>query len=184
MLSRMVSIFTHRLAACLLLGALSIAPGIDIQAAHAASPASLNDLLERAAVEDAIKDYYALFGGRGHGDFGAFYTDDGILDANGVVRQGREAINALYKQIGGADEGRIDILINNLRVSVSGDTATADLFWTECASHTLTDLPRILEQGREHDELVKVAGRWRLKKRLVTNDGGLPKSLLKGYIDR
>jgi len=142
------------------------------------------NLLDRLAIEDALTDYYALFGGRGNGDFGAFYTEDGVLDANGVVAQGRTAINALYKRIDGAEGGRIDILINNLRVKVTGTTATADLVWTECDSKTLTDLPQIVEQGREHDELVKVGGRWRLKRRTVTNDGGLPKSLLKGYINR
>lgn len=153
-------------------------------AVSAQEPVTSVTLLDRLAIEDALTSYYALFGGRGHGDFGAFYTDDGVLDANGVVRQGREAINALYKQISSGDTGRIDILINNMRVSVKGDTATADLVWTECGSATLTAEPRILEQGREHDDLVKVEGRWRLKRRTVTNDGGLPKSLLKGYIDR
>ncbi len=100
-------------------------------------------LLDRLAVEDALTNYYALFGDRGHGDFGAFYTDDGVLDANGVVRQGRDAINALYKSIGG-EGGRIDILINNMRIAVTGETATADLVWTECSSATLTAEPRIV----------------------------------------
>jgi len=181
---RLESMLKHKVATGLALAALAIGPEITVQSALAASPATLSELLERIAVEDTITDYYALFGGRGQGDFGAFYTDDGILDANGVVRQGREQINALYKEIGGSEGGRIDILINNMRVSVHGATATADLVWTECSSQTLTDLPKILEQGREHDELVKTGGRWRLKKRIVTNDGGLPKSLLKGYIDR
>jgi ketosteroid isomerase-like protein len=164
----------------LLLGAL-----IPLQPALAEDPATtLSTLLEKTAVEETITDYYALFGGRGHGDFGSFYVEDGVLDANGVVRQGREAINALYKKIGGGEGGRIDILISNMRVKVNGDTATADLFWTECSSRKLKDLPIIVEQGREHDDLVNIGGRWFLKKRVVTNDGGLPKSLLKGYIDR
>ena len=142
-------------------------------------------VLERMAVQDTVTEYYALFGGRSHGDFGSFFTDDGVLDANGVVRQGRDAINALYKSIGGSEGGaRIDILINNMRVAVNGETATVDLVWTECGSQTLTAPPTILEQGREHDELVKVSGHWRFKHRVVTNDGGLPKSLLKGYINR
>ena len=170
---------TARLMALLV---FTVAP---LQSALGQPPANaLAAVLERMAVEDTVTQYYALFGGRSHGDFGSFFTDDGVLDANGVVRQGREAINALYKSIGGTDTGRIDILINNLRVAVSGATATVDLVWTECGSQTLTAAPSILEQGREHDELVKVSGHWRFKHRVVTNDGGLPKSLLKGYIDR
>jgi ketosteroid isomerase-like protein len=165
--------------------ALALALGTSVHPAHAQHPAAtLATLLDKADVEATIIDYYALFGERGDSDFGSFYTDDGILDANGVVRQGREAINALYKQIGAAEGGKIDILINNMKVVVNGETATADLLWTECSSKTLTTLPLIVEQGREHDDLVKVGGHWRLKKRVVTNDGGLPKSLLKGYIER
>jgi ketosteroid isomerase-like protein len=164
---------------------LLMALGMPFRFALAEHPVTtLGTLLDKAAVEETLTDYYALFGGREHGDFGSFYTADGILDANGVVRQGHDPINALYKQIGGAGGGRIDILINNMKVVVSGDTATADLLWTECESKTLTDLPLIVEQGREHDDLVKVGARWLLKKRVVTNDGGLPKSLLKGYINR
>lgn len=167
------------------LAAVLLAVFIPAQMALAEDPVTtLHTLLEKSAIEDTITDYYALFGGRVHGDFGSFYTPDGVLDANGVVRQGHDAIDALYKRIGGAEGGRIDILISNLRVAVNGDTATADLLWSECSSKTLTDLPVIVEQGREHDELVKVGRRWLLKKRVVTNDGGLPKSLLKGYINR
>ncbi len=164
---------------------LALAAGLSILQSAVAepSPAQIATVLERMAVQETVTDYYALFGGRSHGDFGSFFTDDGVLDANGVVRQGREAINALYKSIGG-EGGRIDILINNMKVAVAGETATVDLVWTECGSQTLTAAPTILEQGREHDELIKVSGHWRFKHRVVTNDGGLPKSLLKGYIDR
>lgn len=170
---------TARLTALLV---FTVAP---LQSVLAQPPAgSLTSVLERMAVEDTVTQYYALFGGRSQGDFGSFFTDDGVLDANGVVRHGRDAINALYKSIGGTESGRIDILINNLRVAVNGETATVDLVWTECGSQTLTTAPAILEQGREHDDLVKVAGHWRFKHRTVTNDGGLPKSLLKGYINR
>jgi hypothetical protein len=64
---------------------------------------------------------------------------------------------------------------------VDGNSATADVIWTEVYSETRGALPQIVEQGREHDELVKRGGRWYLKKRVVTNDGGLPASLEKYY---
>ena len=170
---------------CALFGLVVAAFALPSLRAHAEQPArTLATLIDKAEIEDALSDYYALFHSKGQRDFGSFYTDDGILDANGVVRQGRQAINALYESLGGFEGGRIDILINNLKVTVNGETASADLVWTECSSKSLTALPQILEQGREHDDLVKVDGRWRLKRRVVTNDGGLPKSLLKGYINR
>ena len=181
---RTMSAVESKTAAHLVLLALALGLLLDRAVFAEPPPTALATLLERIAVEDTITDYYALFGGRSNGDFGSFFTDDGILDANGVVRQGRDAINALYKSIGGGEGGRIDILINNMKVVLDGDTATADLFWTECSSQTLTAAPRIVEQGREHDDLVKVGRHWRFKKRVVTNDGGLPQSLLKGYIKR
>ncbi len=34
--------------------------------------------------------------------------------------------------------------------------------------------PRLVEQGREHDELVKKNGKWLFKHRIVQADSGLP----------
>jgi hypothetical protein len=44
--------------------------------------------------------------------------------------------------------------------------------------------PQILEQGREHDELVKRDGRWYFKRRVITSDGGLPAMFEKTYQKR
>jgi ketosteroid isomerase-like protein len=139
-------------------------------------------LADRAQIEEMISQYYALFSSRSHSDFGAYYIADGILDANGVVRQGRAAINALYNEIG--EPGNIDILVSNVRIAIEGDTAAVDLYWTECISATHSAVPHIVEQGREHDDLVKRDGRWYFKRREVTNDGGLPLALERVYKQR
>src|SRR5262249_19644619 len=104
-------------------------------------------LTDRIAVEDMLANYYALFSARTHSDFGAYYTEDGVLDANGMVARGRDPINALYKGIG--ETGNIQILISNPRIVLNGDTATVDLVWTECNSETHSAVPRIVEQGHE-----------------------------------
>jgi hypothetical protein len=64
-------------------------------------------------------------------------------------------------------------VLSNVRVVVKGDTATADAVWTGVHSASVTDTPKFVEQGREHDQLVKRNGRWYFKHRLITSDGGL-----------
>jgi hypothetical protein len=68
------------------------------------------------------------------------------------------------------------VLLTSAKIVVDGNAATADVIWTEVYSETLRTLPQTLEQGREHDELVKQGGRWYLKKTVVTNDGGRRRS--------
>ena len=81
-------------------------------------------------------------------------------------------------------KGKFHMLMNNPRIVVNGERATADLIWTGVASETVTSQPHLVEQGREHDELVKLAGHWLLKKRVITSDGGLPDFYAKTYRDR
>ena len=64
---------------------------------------------------------------------------------------------------------------------MTGNDATVGLVWTEVVSKKLLAMPRIVEQGHEHDNLVKRGNRWLFAKRLVINDGGLPAALEKFY---
>ena len=152
----------------------------------AASPAlaqqrsiTLSTLIDRAQIEDMLVKYYdALSAGSTH--FDSYYTDDASVDVNGIVRHGKGAIDDLYKTIP-KSKGTVHVLLTNPKIVVDGNSATADVIWTEVYSETHGALPQIVEQGREHDDLVKQGGRWYLKKRMVTNDGGLPASLEKYY---
>jgi len=76
------------------------------------------------------------------------------------------------------------MLLTNLKVTVNGDTATADAIWTGVNSADVKVAPQFIEQGREHDELVKKNGRWLFKHRLITSDGGLPPMFEKTYQKR
>ena len=140
---------------------------------------TLTTLIDRAQIEDLLVEYYdALSAGSTH--FDSYYTEDAVLDVNGIVKRGKGPIDDLYKTIPN-EKGTVHVLLTNPRIAVSGDSATADAIWTEVYSENHEALPRIVEQGREHDELVKRHGRWYLAKRVVTNDGGLPPSLEKYY---
>ena len=59
-------------------------------------------------------------------------------------------------------------------------TATADVIWTGIVTAT----PHFAEQGKEHDDRVKVKGEWMITKRIITSTGGLAPFFQATYIDR
>jgi hypothetical protein len=166
-------------AAVLLLG-VSAAPA-------SADPAiTVTTLADRAQIEDMLVDYYGQLGAGRH-DFGHFYVPDGVLDVNGIVAQGKEPIEDLYKKIAQGSPlpaGTFRMLLTNIRIVVDGDTGTADMIWTGVNSPTVKAAPQFVEQGREHDDLVKRDGHWYFKKRVITSDGGLPAMFEKTYKKR
>ena len=76
------------------------------------------------------------------------------------------------------------MLLTNPVIRVNGDSATADVVWTGIVSDVLKAPPRFVEQGREHDELVKLNGHWYIKHRWITADSGLPTMYEKTYKQR
>ena len=149
-------------------------------------PMTVTTLIDRAQIEDLLVDYYSHLGA-GHGDFRNFYVADGILDVNGLVAKGQQAIEGLYKQVREGTPrrpGTFRMLLTNPHIVVIGDAATADVIWTGVNSASVQSLPQIVEQGREHDELVKRDGHWYFKHRVITSDGGLPAMFEKTYQNR
>lgn len=167
---------------CLVTAALVLA--LRGWAAPAVQPATrVSELLDRAQIEDLLVDYYGHLG-PGGGDFGAFYVEDGVLDVNGIVAQGRKPIEQLYARVAQGTPrlpGTFRMLLTNPRIAVHGDHATADVIWTGINSPAVTAPPRFVEQGREHDELVKRGGRWYFQHRVITSDGGMPAMFEKTY---
>jgi hypothetical protein len=161
--------------------------GASTQPALAEYPVTtLPTLLDRAQIEDMLVDYYAQLGAGRH-DFAAFYIPEGMLDVNGVVAKGKKPIEDLYAKLAQDSpmpKGAFRMLLTNPKVVVNGDTATADVIWTGINSPTVTSAPQFVEQGREHDELVKRDGHWYFKLRVITSDGGLPAMFEKTYKKR
>jgi hypothetical protein len=163
-------------AAALLHGWAAGAPG-------ASPPGSLETLLDRAQIEELLVDYYGRLGKGGH-DFGTYYTPDGTLDVNGVVAQGEKPIEGLYVKIAEGSPhhpGTFRMLLTNPHIAVNGDRATADVIWTGVNSEKVTAAPQFIEQGREHDELVKRGGRWYFQHRIISSDGGMQAMFEKTY---
>lgn len=154
--------------------------------ARAASPKTLQALLDRAQIEDLLVTYYKNLGGADQG-FGKYYTEGGVLDVNGLVARGGKEVEDLYKRIAEGSprpRGKFNMLLTNPLIVVDGDTATADMIWTGIESDTPESRPHFVEQGREHDELVKQGGRWYFKHRIITSDAGLTKMFEKTYKKR
>ena len=149
-------------------------------------PMTVTALIDRAQIEDLLIDYYGHLGA-GHADFGNFYVADGILDVNGLVAKGQRAIEELYRQVREGTPrrpGTFRMLLTNPHIVAIGDAATVDVIWTGVNSASVQSLPQIVEQGREHDELVKRDGHWYFKHRVITSDGGLPAMFGKTYQNR
>ncbi len=151
-----------------------------------APPITAATLVDRALIEDMLVDYYAGLGS-GNDDFAHWYATDGTLDVNGETGQGAAGIAAIYKATaarGSMRNGTFRMVLSNVKIVVNGNSATADCIWTGVNSKTVTDKPDVVEQGREHDELVKQNGRWLFKHRVITSDGGMHPDLLKTYKKR
>ena len=147
-------------------------------------------LAERIAIEDMVTRYYENFGSTDAAEaFGTYYTEDAVFDVNGIVSTGREEIEAFYADTGDdpdapAAQGTFHMMISNPVIDVNGDTATAKFMWTGVMNSAIEAPPTLSEQGREYDLLVKQDGQWRIKKRVVIADSGLPERYRATYQPR
>jgi ketosteroid isomerase-like protein len=170
-------------------GAL-VGPHVPGVAASGGTDAAGSALADRIAIEDMVTRYYGNFGRQDAAeDFGAFYTEDAVFDVNGIVSEGREAIEAFYAESAEeadapAAQGTFHMIISNPVIDVDGDTATASFFWTGVINTAIQEPPQLLEQGREYDLLVRQDGEWRIKKRVVIADSGLPDRYMATYQPR
>jgi hypothetical protein len=175
------------------LALVCIATSVKAQTAPAAQSPEVTALIDRAVIENLMVDYYSHIG-NGSFNFGQYFVKDGVLDVNGIVAKGAEEIKALYVSASGGaaaappkqdpnapPPGMFIMQLTNLKVEVTGNTATADMFWSSVESKTLISPPSVTEYGRDHTELVKQNGHWLIKHRVVTSGGGMPEGELQSY---
>jgi hypothetical protein len=129
-------------------------------------------LVDRASVLDLLTRYYNNFGKAGGESFGTFYSDDAEMVLGKTSYKGRAAIEGAYKALAGADIPQrksfsFNVLMTNPLIVVHGNTATARLIFTEIVIDKEGDAPRVLTQGKEFDNFVKVGGEWRIAKRQI-----------------
>src|SRR5580700_7553954 len=158
------------------LGTVLIVSMVGVQPALAEQPATtLQTLLDKQQIQDILVDYYTHLG-KGNSDFGAYYVPDGVINVNGLMGKGEAGIAEVYKKVGAGTPKRPGIfrmLLTNVSIVVNGNSATADTLWTGLNSPTKAAPPELVEQGTEHDEMVKVNGHWLFKLRVITSNAGL-----------
>ena len=158
------------------LGALGAILGLTLALASAAaaqeSPMSAETLVDRAQIEDLLTRYYYNLGHGAADSFSAFYADDAELVLGPNSYKGKDGIEGAYKAAGANAPGRkafsFNVMLSNPLIVLHGNTATAQLIFTEIVIDLQGAPPRVLTQGREYDNLVKVDGHWRFKKRQIT----------------
>jgi hypothetical protein len=139
---------------------------------------SVQALADRAEIADLITRYYNNFGGGIESKLGEFYAPDGEMILGNNHYKGIKAIQGAYAAVPSDAPQRksyaLNILINNMLVTVHGATATARLVFTETITEKQGEAPKILTQGREFDHLVKRGGRWLIASRQIMGATGVP----------
>lgn len=152
------------------------------------TPVTDRTLLDRIRIEDMMVRYYGNFGKAGGEKLARQYTEDGVLDVNNMVFTGRDAIEKVYntagENTGEAFAGTVHTLVTNMIIDVDGDAATCWLVYTKVLNENIEKPPQFLEQGRDYTQLVKRDGRWLIKHRWVTSDGGTPEYWRQKYVKR
>jgi ketosteroid isomerase-like protein len=150
------------LVGCLVLASIGVAPAEDMSA---------RALSDRAEIQDLITRYYYNFGKPTRDHFADFYAEDAEFILGEKHFNGRAGIIQAYEQVGAnspvSKAYSFNITISNPLVVVHGDTATAELVYTEYLMDKQGDTPHIRTQGREYSTFVKIKGVWRYKTREV-----------------
>ena len=134
----------------------------------------LQPLLDRMAIEDMMDGLYRNVETASTGDYDNYFTPDTVFEINGTSYRGHDAIQAYQRKVAATSpmlEGTFHMLLNNLKVDVKGDTATAQLYFTGVLAETLTGDPKLLKHGREYDLFQRQDnGEWRITKRVIVSD--------------
>ena len=154
-----------------------------------AQQVTMETLLDRIQIEDLLtRYYYDLSQGKAH-ELSEYFTADAMLDVDGTIANGRDEIAKLY---GGSPSRKVDaaprpqnhMVLTNPVIEVRGNRAIARVIWTGVSNAGVGKPPTVTEQGREDSELIKVDGKWRIKRRYISSDSGLPDRFDKTFKQR
>ena len=167
-----------------LLGALSVASlALTISSGARAEEVTAATLVDRLQIHDLITRYYNNFGRENAENFADFYAEDAELILGERHFKGRNGIMEAYGRAPGqapraAPPPRYSFIVavDNPLIVVHGNTntATAQLVYTEYVIEKQGDQVKVITQGKEYSNFVKVAGHWRYKTRLIKSGIELP----------
>ena len=154
-----------------------------------AQQVTMETLLDRIQIEDLLtRYYYDLAQGKAH-ELSDYFTADAMLDVDGTVARGRDEIAKLYgggpaRKADAAPRPQNHMVLTNPVIEVRGNRAIAHVIWTGVSNSGIGKPPTVTEQGREDSELVKVEGKWLIKRRYISSDSGLPDRFDKTFKQR
>jgi ketosteroid isomerase-like protein len=162
----------HRTRAWLATAGVAYCLALAFSPAARAQDVTAQTLVDRAQIQDLITRYYYNFGNENPESFPNFYADDAELILGDRHFKGRDGITEAYAGAGGGNSPirgaySFNVTISNPLIVVHGDTATAQLIFTEYLIEKQGDAPNVTTQGREYATFVKVNGQWRYKKRQI-----------------
>ena len=158
-----------------LLGALSVAClALTMTSGARAEEVTAETLVDRLQIHDLITRYYNNFGRQNAENFADFYAEDAELILGDRHFKGRAGIMEAYGRAAGqaprpppAPRYSFIVAIDNPLIVVHGDTATAQLVFTEYVIEKQGDPVQVITQGKEYSTFVKADGRWRYKTRQI-----------------
>jgi ketosteroid isomerase-like protein len=115
------------------------------------------------------------------------WAEDGVLDWVGGVEHGKAEIREAMSGFGALLAGTVPLdaeerrrtrhqIVNHV-INVSGDTATSFAYWFAMTNRTTHGQVELLYMGHYEDELARIDGEWKFKKRTVYNESRQNKSL-------
>jgi len=144
-----------------------------------AQQVTMETLLDRIQIQDLLtRYYYDLAQGKAH-ELSDYFTQDAMLDVDGTIAHGRDEIAKLYgagpaRRADAAPRPQNHMMLTNPVIEVRGNRAIAHVIWTGVSNAGVGKPPTVTEQGREDSELVKIGGKWLIKRRYISSDSGLP----------
>jgi len=165
-----------------LLGALSVTClTLTIGTGARAQEVSAATLVDRLQIQDLITRYYNNFGRENAENFADFYADDAELILGERHFKGRDGIMEAFGRAPGQTPRppppprySFIVAVDNPLIVVHGDTATAQLVYTEYVIEKQGEPVKVITQGKEYSTFVKVDGHWRYKTRQIRGGTELP----------
>ena len=164
------------------LGTLSVAClALTVGAGARAQEVTAETLVDRLQIQDLITRYYNNFGRENAENFADFYAEDAELILGERHFKGRNGIMEAYGRAPGQaprppppPRFSFIVAVDNPLIVVHGNTATAQLVYTEYVIEKQGDPVKVITQGKEYSNFVKVGGHWRYKTRLIKSGTELP----------
>lgn len=131
----------------------------------------LQELEDRERIRQIFVDYARYLDAGDHDGYASLFADDGVLVAQLGEAKGPAAIKSILDENLGQHvrehlPAAIHVMANH-DIELTGDTAQSVVVWYYLTSDP-DACPTVLQCGRYHDDLVRVDGRWKIKRHAIT----------------